>query len=169
MLLIENLPLIRLDARRLMASVGRLSFADKGLIIMEEANEIAERINNLLPRIKKGTLRFFGQWFGRPYDNVHTIESAGAKDNFLILIFNEKETLFVWNPSSFKINEDEFQIKFASRVFWQWYSYGNSQTPENLYYQDFVVEGDEIKAKTNVDWYKPNLQPKLSEPAVKIY
>jgi hypothetical protein len=90
---------------------------------MEEANEIVLRINNLLPRVKKGTLRFFGEWFGRPYDNVHSIESAEAKDHRLILTLNEKETLSIWNPSSFKINEDEFQIDIASRVFWQWYSY----------------------------------------------
>lgn len=138
-------------------------------MIMEEAEEIAKHIINLLPNVKRGTLRFFGDWFGRPYDNYHILESAEAKNNCLILKFNEKETLSIWKPSGSIISVDEFQINFASRVFWQWYSYGRSQTPENLYYEDFVVEGDEIKAKTNADWYKPNFQTSLSEPAIKIY
>src|SRR5687768_9802826 len=128
---------------------------------MEQAKVIADLIKNLLPNVKAGTLRFFSEWFGGPYDNYHTIVSAEAKDNCLILRFNENEKLSVWNPSGFKIDEDEFQIDSASRVLWQWNYYGRSQTPENLYYEDFVVEGDEIKAKTNVDWYKPNLQPSL--------
>ncbi len=136
---------------------------------MEEANEIAERIKSLLPNVKSGTLRFFGNWFGRPYDNHHTIESAEAKDNCLILTFNEKETLSIWNPRGFKISQDEFQIDSASRVLWQWYCYGRPQTSENLYYEDFVVEGNEVKAKTNADWYEPNFQTNLNEPAVKIY
>jgi hypothetical protein len=136
---------------------------------MKEADEIAEHINNLLPDVISGTLRFFGEWFGRPYDNCHTIKAASTKDECLIITFDEKETLSIWNPSEFQITETKFQIKYASRVLWQWYCYGRPQTPENLYYFDYVFENSIIAAKTNVDWYKPELKPDLNEPAVKIF
>jgi hypothetical protein len=136
---------------------------------MEQAKEISERINSLLPDVKAGALRFFGEWFGRPYDNYHVIESAEAKGNCLVLTFNEKETLSVWNPSGFKISADEFQIDSASRILWKWFYYGRPRTQENLYFEDYVVEGEKVRTETNVDWYKPNLQPSLREPAVKVY
>ena len=136
---------------------------------MNEAAKIAERIGHLLPRIKAGTLRFFGEWFGRPYDNMHVIKRAEAKDDCLIVTFDQREMLSVWNPSGFKINEKEFQIDSASRVLWQWYYYGRPQTPQNLYYFDYFFEGNELMAKTNVDFYEPHLQPNPNEVAVKIY
>ncbi len=141
----------------------------EGLMFMEQAKEISERVNSLLPRVKAGTLRFFGQWFGRAYDNYHVIESSKAKGDCLILTFNGKETLSVWSPSGFRISAEEFQIDAASRVLWQWFYYGRPRTPENLYFEDYVVEGDKIRTETNVDWYEPDLHPSLSEAAVKIY
>jgi hypothetical protein len=159
---------LRFHARRLAPALGG-SRDLKGLMFMEQAKEISGRVNSLLPRVKAGTLRFFGQWFGRPYDNYHLIESAKAKDGCLILTFDEKETLSVWNPSSFRISAEEFQIDAASRVLWQWFYYGRPRTPENLYFEDYVVEGGKIRTETNVDWYEPKLQPSLSEAAVKIY
>lgn len=136
---------------------------------MNEASKIAERIEHILPHVKAGTMRFFGEWFGRPYDNMHVIKHAEAKDNRLVITCDQRETLSIWNPSGFKISEKEFQIDSASRVLWQWYYYGRPQTSENLFYFDYFFEGDELKAKTNVDFYEPKLQPDPAEPAVKIY
>jgi hypothetical protein len=136
---------------------------------MNEAAKIAERIEHLLPHIKAGTLRFFGEWFGRPYDNMHVIKSAEVKDDCLIVTFDQNEVLSIWNQSGFKINEKEFQIDSASRVIWQWYYYWRPQTSENLYYFDYLFEGNELMAKTNVDFYEAQLQPNQNESAVKIY
>jgi hypothetical protein len=46
---------------------------------MNEATKISELIARLLPHVKAGTLRFFGEWFGRPYDNMHAIEHGRQK------------------------------------------------------------------------------------------
>ena len=36
---------------------------------------IADRISAALPNIKAGSLRIWGEWFGKPYDNFHTIKT----------------------------------------------------------------------------------------------
>ena len=136
---------------------------------MKEAESIAEHINDLLPNAKSGSLRFFGNWFGRPYDNQHTIRSAKTQDDLLVITFDGKETLSIWNPKESKISEREFYIKYASRVLWEWYYYGRSPRSEDLCYIDYVVENGKISTKTNRDRGKPEPDANVSEPAVKIY
>lgn len=136
---------------------------------MNEAVKIAEHIQQLLPYVKQGTLRFFGEWFGRAYDNVHEIESAEAKENCLIIEFRGQESLGIWDPCGFRINKTEFQINSASRVLWMWYSYGHPQTMENLRYIDYFVEGNDVRAKTNDDDDERILLLRQDELAVKIY
>jgi len=62
---------------------------------MTEANKLADRINRALPRVKKGGLRFRGEWFGRPSDNCHFLERCDAENDLLRLYFNENDTLSV--------------------------------------------------------------------------
>jgi len=81
---------------------------------MTEAQSIATEINRTVSKIKAGSLRFFGEWFGRPYDNGHQVVSASAVENVLTIRFNEDETLSVWDPSKSKISGSEFEIKSAS-------------------------------------------------------
>ncbi len=47
-------------------------------------------MNHLVNQIKVsgfkgGTLRFYGQWYGRPYDNFHRFINATSEGNCLIL------------------------------------------------------------------------------------
>ncbi len=50
-----------------------------------EAGRIAEQIRQALADLKRGSLKFFGDWFGRSYDNVHTIVGAASEGNCLII------------------------------------------------------------------------------------
>jgi hypothetical protein len=139
------------------------------MFVSDNAFVIANHIEQILPNVKSGSLRFFGVWFGRPHDNLHIIQKAEARDNCLVIRFNCAETLSVWNPNNFTINEKVFEIIEASRLLWQWYYYGRPAIPQNLYYEEYAVEGGRVIAKTNVDWYQVKLEPVLSEPAFKIY
>lgn len=64
---------------------------------------IADEIMELEPVKRSGTLRTFGCWFGRPMDNCHQAESAKFDGEVLRIMFNEGETLEVWNPSNLVI------------------------------------------------------------------
>ena len=100
---------------------------------MDEAGAIADQIQRALPNLKSGTLRMFGDWFGKPWDNFHTLVSAEAEGNCLVLTFDAGETLRVWDPAGFEGDAATFRIQRASRVRWQWYYYGRPHLPEDLY------------------------------------
>src|SRR5258708_2926143 len=80
------------------------------------ASEIAEHIRKGIPNLKSGTLCFWGVWFGRPYDNWHTIVKTEAEGECLTLNFNDEEILQIWNPADYQIDEQHFIIRSASRV-----------------------------------------------------
>jgi len=134
----------------------------------QEAQDIAERIAKALPHVKRGTLRFWGAWFGRPNDNVHTLRMCDGTQNILRLYFDEGEVLSVWSPGGLNMGKSVFRIKSAERVRWEWFSYGGPKSDENLFFQDFVKSGAKVLASTNVNWHTPDLRTSLSRPAVEI-
>lgn len=134
----------------------------------ETAAELAERIGRLFPRVKTGSLRIWGCWFGRPHDNCHAATGCEAEGKCLRVFFNEGEVLSVWSPHGAVVDAETFRIDKALRVRWQWFHYGRPKTPENLCFEYFVRNGDEIAVSTNADWYKPEFHPDASQPAVEI-
>ena len=135
---------------------------------MTEAERIARIVRDALPLVKRGALRFWGAWFGRPYDNLHEIVGCQAEGDLLTVHFNEGELLRVWAPLGATVDADAFRIGDAKRVRWEWFYYGRPQIPANIYFEDFTVEGPETRSETNVDWHLPDLQTDRSLPAVEI-
>lgn len=119
------------------------------LAIVATPRELAAEIVAALPGIKSGTLRIWGQWFGRPYDNFHTLVSSDATDDCLRLRFDGAEVLAVWNPTGAAITATEFRITAATEVRWTWYYYGRPQIPENLFYIDYANHNGEVVFRTN--------------------
>lgn len=135
---------------------------------MSEAEKIVEQLSGNLPNVKSGSLRIWGQWFGRPMDNWHSLVACEAEGDVLRLKFNEDETLYVWEPVQAVINDKMFRIQQADRVRWEWFYYGRPKTSSNRYFEDFIRKEGEIIATTNVDWYSPDLRPTLGSLAVEI-
>lgn len=81
---------------------------------------------------KDGSLRFFGQWFGRPYDNFHIPVSARLDGSVLTILFNGGEKCAVYDPLGIVNEPNDFHIERASKVVWEWYYYGREHTSENL-------------------------------------
>lgn len=130
--------------------------------------EFVQQVNASLTIFHGGSLRIWGQWFGRPHDNIHRIVSASSTSDHVKVSFDQGETSAVWNPAGLKITTKAFTVKRADRVRWEWYYYGRPPTPENLYYEDYVNQGYRITATTNVDWYIPNLRPRRLMAAIKL-
>jgi hypothetical protein len=136
--------------------------------MIDIAASAAREIQQLLPRIKSGSLRFWGVWFGRPYDNLHRIVSANAVDGCLSISFEGSELLHVWHPQGSVIRADAFSIGDADRVRWEWFYYGRPQTAANRYFEDFLRSGAEIRISTNVDWFSVESFGDPSARAVEI-
>ena len=135
---------------------------------LSEAEQIAARITAALPRIKRGTLRFWGEWFGRPYDNIHEVIASNAEHDVLRILFNEGEVLYLWSPHRATVDDRTFKIQDASRLRWEWFAYGSPKTEQNRYFEDFIKIQDRIDASTNVDWAPLILQPTVKAPALEI-
>jgi len=134
---------------------------------MNETKKLADRIRQELPNVKAGTLRFWGEWFGKPYDNQHQLARCEVESNLLRLFFDGDEILSVWAPSGLKVSQSTFWISTADRVRWEWFYYGRSKNASNLYFLDFVRSYTGISATTNVDWYEYKLKPDPDEAAVE--
>jgi hypothetical protein len=133
---------------------------------MTDAARIADLIQRGLPTLKQGTLRFWGQWFGRPYDNIHTVTGASAEGDSLEVRFNNGETLRIVKPVKAIVGAAQFVIGDAAKLRWEWNAYGNP--PRRRYFEEYDRKGDEIEATTDVDWYTPVLRPSATEVAVEI-
>ena len=103
---------------------------------MSEAEACAEQIHRALPKVKAGSLRIWGEWFGPPYDNWHTIKTCDAYGDRLRLDFNQSEKLLVWSPTGLTVDASTFRITGAKRVRWEWYYYGGPMTPLRLCFED---------------------------------
>lgn len=135
---------------------------------MKTNAEFVERIKATLSVFAGGALCIWGQWFGRPYDNLHRITDASCESDRITLTFDQGETLSFWNPAGLLITGKSFTAQDASRVRWEWYFYGRPKTPENLCFQDYSKRGDRIIATTNANWHNANLQPDIEKPAVLL-
>ena len=134
---------------------------------MDELEEIERRIRLELHNLPPGTLRFLGEWFGRPYDNQHILRSTEILDGALRLHFDGGEVLSVWLPQGLTLNSKTFVIATADRVRWEWYFDERAKTPENLRVEDYVRTGEVISAKTD---FSPGrrLDADVSHPAVEL-
>lgn len=77
-------------------------------------------------------MRFFGEWFGRPYDNFHRPVSAQLDGNVLVILFDGGEKCTVYDPLGIVNEPNDLHIECASKIVWEWYYYGRERTPENL-------------------------------------
>jgi hypothetical protein len=122
-----------------------------------------------------GTLRFFGDWFGRPRDNIHVLTDVEVVDDTLVLRFDAGERLRIWHPRGLELRRREYPhptlvIAEASRVRWESYYYGRPQTPENLRFIDYTAGAGRVDRTTN---WETHLQEQSTEdsslPAVELF
>lgn len=123
----------------------RIKLKEKYLKALEEADRIVRR--DLKPELqneafakfevkkKRGSLCFYGDWFGRPYDNCHVIRTCSYFDNVLEIVFDEWERLIVIEPMGIVNTETEFYISDAKKVKWSWYPYGITEKMKKISYE----------------------------------
>jgi hypothetical protein len=132
-----------------------------------DVSALARRIN-AMQNVKAGSLRFWGEWFGKPYDNQHRVVGCRSEESSLVLDFDGAETLTIDDPEGVQIGPDVFSVADATAVRWEWFYYGRSHTPQNRYFYEFVRTDSGIEASTNVDWCELTLAPSPTASAVEI-
>ncbi|MBD5497100.1 MAG: hypothetical protein HDR11_04950 [Lachnospiraceae bacterium] len=109
----------------------KIRLAKTYLDAITEAEEIVKkRLHIVRPckdlRIltKGGSLCFYGDWFGRPYDNCHKIVRTHYDGEILEIQFEQSERLLVYNPEGITSMLQELRIEKASKLKWLYIPYG---------------------------------------------
>ncbi|MGH7148751.1 MAG: hypothetical protein ACREKR_06540 [Candidatus Methylomirabilales bacterium] len=138
------------------------------MTVQTDAARMAERIRALLPGVKRRTLRIWGDWFGRPFDNVHTIVGCAVERDRVTLLMDKGETLTIWNPGSFQIGGDVFIVGSAERVLWEWFPYGQDEDLRGRNHEDYVRGGDIVTVSHKRGFHTIRIDPAGTNPAVEI-
>ena len=82
-----------------------------------------------------GTMRFWGDWFGRPMDNHHRVVSAvyDEDSDILVMTFDGQEECTIYSPVGITSTEHSFYVEDAKTVSWSWYYYGREHTEKNKF------------------------------------
>ena len=137
---------------------------------MSTAGKIAAEITARLPDVTHGSLSVFGDIFGGRIDNIHTVTFATAEGEpeRLVVVFDQGETLEVWDPEGAIVNAHAFRIAKASKVRWEWFYYGREKTPANRYFIKHVRDGDTVRVTSDVDWARIRFEATTKKPAVEL-
>ena len=147
----EKIPLNNTYMKAIPEAVGIVR-SELGLILPQEDIEITA---------KGGSLCFYGDWFGRPYDNYHQIIHTSYDGEILNLIFKGGEQLLVYEPENITSSKKELKIAKARKLKWIYTPYGTIQ--RNII--TYTWEGDTL-IKTS----KYGIQHlKMKEPHVAVY
>lgn len=104
-------------------------------------------MNNNFPVVKKGSFRFWGDWFGRPLDNLHKPMSCQLDKDKMTVLFEDGEKLTVLNPVEVVSDDGEFSVKDAAKIIWEWYPYGELMSEENKRHIEYVRSSDGMIVK----------------------
>lgn len=100
---------------------------EAGKIVVEKiAPYFSQKTNEIKISKQGGSLCFYGDWFGRPYDNYHRIKKYSYLGDILEVIFEEGERLIVIKPFGIINTEKELRIESAQEIRWIWYESGKN-------------------------------------------
>lgn len=116
---------------------------------MADLEELAEDIRRILPGLKHGSMRLWGESLGRPGEDGHALIECQAVDNCLRLSFENDEVLAVWSPLDVRITTKRFRIGSAGCVRFTQYYADRPRLPENIIYRDYALHDGRVAFRTN--------------------
>lgn len=112
---------------------------------------LAESIKAMLPHVKSGPMKLWGEPVGRPGEDGHVLIAVEAVNDCLRLIFTDDEVLAVWNPDHIEINAQRFKIGLADAMRYTRYYPDRPKIAENILYRDYLIQDRFIAYRTNED------------------
>lgn len=141
--------------------------------ISEAVEIIKKRLNiwrpneNIQILTKGGSLCFYGEWSGRPYDNYHKIIHTSYDGEILEIIFKQRtfrkqERLLVYKPENIASTEKDLKIAKAQKLKWIYAPNGTIATQNIITY---TTEGGILSKETKYGIERV----KLKEPFDAVY
>jgi len=116
---------------------------------MADIEQVAKNISLMLPHVKSGPMRLWGQPLGRTGEDAHFLIGCEAIRDCLRLRFTDDEMLAVWNPTEIEINAKRFRIGCATAMRFTYYFWDRPRLPENIFYRDYAIHDGLIVFRTN--------------------
>jgi hypothetical protein len=132
------------------------------------SQDMANAVNQQLGSLRAGSLTFWGNWFGRPYDNLHRIVGAEAHQSTTIIYFDHAESLAIDRPEGWSLDSGQLLVREADRIRFQWFYYGRIPARETLRFLEYRRTGDDIGFTTDFE-PAPGVEPSLKAPAVQLH
>ena len=84
--------------------------------------------------LKNGSLRFWGDWLGRPYDDFLSVVAVDYDKNegILVIYFDNEVKCTVYDPIDIVNNKNTFHVSKATKIVLEWYRYGEEHISQNL-------------------------------------
>jgi hypothetical protein len=135
---------------------------------MTASIDLQDAIYEHLERLRSGSLSFWGNWFGKPYDNNHKIVGATALDDTIVVSLDQAETLTIEAPRGWSIDDGCLLVREASRVRWQWFYYGRLPGADTLEFEEYRSLDGVLSFTTD---FQPGRQVELDAkaPAVQLH
>lgn len=109
----------------------RINLNKTYLEAIPEAEEVLKKHLNIFRPNKDlqiltqgGSLCFYGDWFGKPYDNFHKIVQTNYDGEILEIKFDHLEHLIIYEPENIISTKNELKITKAKKVKWMYIPYG---------------------------------------------
>ena len=114
---------------------------------------------------KGGSLCFYGDWFGRPYDNFHQIIHTSYDGEILEIIFDQQQHLLVYQPEGITSTARKLEITKAQKVKWLYIPYGSKTTEYNTITYTYNAESKTVIKETKFG----TEQLRIKEPFCAVY
>lgn len=137
---------------------------------MENYQEV---INSLL-KSTGGSLKIFGKFWGRPFDDFHEIKSIEDLGSHIVIYFKtyslNTDCLKVWNPSRVELNNVGTKLWFADKVIHSWenepISVGIKTVRPVTYYREYVLQKGTLQVFSSFEPYEEFIWK--NEPAIEL-
>ncbi len=120
--------------------------------------------------LKKGSFRFWGDWFGRPLDNTHKPVKCLLSQGLLTADFADGESLTVYNPVGVFSDRGKFYVKDCDKIIWEWNLYGEADSDDNRRFIEYTkLEDGRIKKISDLGSGNPEYFSPEAFNAVEMY
>ncbi|MDO3695944.1 hypothetical protein QVZ41_13920 [Wenyingzhuangia sp. chi5] len=115
-----------------------------------------------------GTLRFWGNWFGRPMDNFHVVKNIEFIESTerIILSLDDSQKITIIKPRNISITNKELNIEEAENIRFEWSYFINKKKVTK--FQSYQKLENKIKFDTNIDSSKKYIKCTINKPALSI-
>ena len=99
--------------------------------------------------LNSGTLRFYGDWFGRPMDNCHIPNRVFFKNDSMYILFDDDYLITIVEPKNISIDNFIFSVRKATTVKYEYGHYGRNNESRK-YFIEYAEELDGIVKKAGL-------------------